>query len=100
MEYMRNHPQIRRDPRLLLEGANSIISIAFNYRGDTAPNSPVASYALGDDYHDVLRDLLEPVSEQFPRQTRDTGYASTPHQYWNDIGHARPESALSATTAR
>ena len=71
MEYMRNHPQIRRDPRLLLEGANSIISIAFNYRGDTAPNSPVASYALGDDYHDVLRDLLNRCLNSFPT---DAGY--------------------------
>lgn len=71
MEYMRNHPQIRRDPRLLLEGANSIISIAFNYRGDTAPNSPIASYALGDDYHDVLRDLLNRCLNSFPT---DAGY--------------------------
>ena len=29
MEYMRNHAAIRRDPRLLLDGAHTVISIAF-----------------------------------------------------------------------
>ncbi len=67
MAYMERYPDIRRDPRLLLEGAQSVISIAFSYRqpdGSHREGLPyVASYALGDDYHDVLRHRLQPVTE-------------------------------------
>lgn len=55
MEYMRNWRGIRHDPRLLLEGARTVISMAFPYRGC---RSGVASYALGSDYHEVLRGVL------------------------------------------
>ena len=55
MEYMRNWLDLRFDPRLLLEGARSVICVAFPY-----PDHPgiIASYALGSDYHDVLRQRL------------------------------------------
>ena len=68
MEYMRDHAAIRRDPRLLLDGAHTVISIAFNYRGESTPRSPIAAYALGDDYHDVLRNLLRQCLEHFPKE--------------------------------
>ena len=60
MTYMENYPEIRRDPRNLLEGAKSIVSVAYNYR---QPNhvSGVATYALGEDYHKVLRKRLKTV---------------------------------------
>lgn len=61
MEYMRNYPEIRRDPRLLLEGAESIVSIAFNYRQANPYRGVVATYALGEDYHRVLRRRLKGV---------------------------------------
>ena len=32
MAYMHNHLEIRRDPRLLLEGARSVVCMAFSYR--------------------------------------------------------------------
>ena len=60
MEYMRNWREIRLDPRLLLDGAASVISFAFAY---PASKGIVASYALGDDYHDVLRKMLGEVAE-------------------------------------
>ncbi len=55
MEYMHNWRAVRLDPRLLLEGARTVISIAFPYQ---ASRGIVASYALGDDYHEVLRGVL------------------------------------------
>lgn len=61
MEYMRNYPEIRRDPRLLLDGAQSIVSIAFNYRQPNPYEGQVAAYALGEDYHKVLRRRLKDV---------------------------------------
>lgn len=58
MDYMRNHRHIRRDPSLLLEGSRSIISMAFSYPGS---HSVIASYALGVDYHDAIREALTPA---------------------------------------
>lgn len=60
MNYMRNYPEIRKDPRLLLEGGRSIVSIAYNYRQPN-PFPGVATYALGEDYHKVLRRRLKKV---------------------------------------
>lgn len=60
MTYMENHKEIRRDPRLLLEGAQTVISVAYNYR-QSNPVPGVATYALGEDYHKVLRRRLKAV---------------------------------------
>ena len=60
MDYMRNYPDIRRDPRLLLEGAKTVISVAYNYRQPN-PIEGLATYALGEDYHKVLRRRLKGV---------------------------------------
>ena len=60
MAYMERYPEIRRDPRLLLPGARTIISIAYNYR-QANPFPQIATYALGQDYHKVLRKRLKRV---------------------------------------
>lgn len=67
MDYMRNHREIRLDPRLLLDGARTVISLAFNYnpprkRDESLPM--IAAYAFGDDYHDAIRKRLAPVIEK------------------------------------
>ncbi|MDE7180667.1 MAG: DUF1730 domain-containing protein [Muribaculaceae bacterium] len=56
MDYMLRHADVRRDPRLLLAGARTIVSMAFSYRcaGDERP-AGVAEYALSPDYHDTIR---------------------------------------------
>lgn len=46
-----------RDPRLVLEGARSAIVVAMEY-GGREPSGPVARYARGVDYHDVMIDRL------------------------------------------
>ncbi|MFI3239028.1 MAG: tRNA epoxyqueuosine(34) reductase QueG [Bacteroidales bacterium] len=62
MHYMQNYPEIRRDPRLLMEGAKSIITLALNYypkefQSEGLPQ--IAYYAYGADYHDVMRSKLK-----------------------------------------
>lgn len=68
MDYLDRYHDVRRDPRLLLEGAASIISFAVPYRhplsGTTRQGSRIASYALGRDYHDVLRKSLKRIAAE------------------------------------
>ncbi len=75
MDYMCRYDQVRADPRLLLDGARSVISVAFNYFSDP-PREPgalqVATYALGDDYHRVVRERLGRVATLI---TDTTGHA-------------------------
>ncbi len=66
MTYLERYPDLRRDPRLLLDGANSIVVCAFNYYPATKRNPElphIAYYAYGQDYHTVLRRRLQPVAE-------------------------------------
>ena len=63
MRYMENHFDKRLDPRKLVPGAKSVVSLAFNYyptaselEGDDRPR--VARYAYGEDYHRVVKDRL------------------------------------------
>lgn len=67
MVYMERHRDLRRDPRKLLEGARTVISIAFNYRQDN-PYPEIAMYALGEDYHKVLRRRLKEVVRQMKEE--------------------------------
>lgn len=60
MKWMENHFDKRVDPRLLVEGAKSVISIIHNYyprpewkQPEGAPK--VSMYAWGEDYHKVLK---------------------------------------------
>lgn len=71
MEYLDRYHDVRRDPRLLLTGARSVIScaIAYYHKSKQPAGIPaIASYAHGDDYHDVVRRLLEPLAA-FIRET-------------------------------
>lgn len=62
MGYMENHFDKRLDPRLLVDGARSVVSLLYNYystekqHDDTAPR--ISKYAYGKDYHDVIREKL------------------------------------------
>ncbi len=57
MEYMSHHREQRGDARLVHPGAVSAIVVAMNYGGGE-PAGPIARYARGDDYHDVIRERL------------------------------------------
>lgn len=61
MQYMENYFDLRTDPRKLVPGAKSVITLLLNYypaeKQDTdAPK--IAKYAWGTDYHYVIREKL------------------------------------------
>jgi epoxyqueuosine reductase len=61
MAYLARRVEERIDPRRLIPGARSLIAVALRYgRGadDVRGEAQIASYARGDDYHDVLRERL------------------------------------------
>jgi len=62
MQYMENHFDLRVDPRKLVAGAKSVITLLMNYFPETGQEqeSPrVAKYAFGKDYHEVIRAKLK-----------------------------------------
>lgn len=65
MAYMANHFDLRLDPRKVVEGAKSVISLAFNYYAPAQQVDPTApklsTYAYGRDYHKVLKKRLKPL---------------------------------------
>ena len=66
MKYMQNHFDKRLDPRKLVPGAKSVISLLSNYYTETkqSEGSPkVSKYAFGHDYHFVLKDKLKVLME-------------------------------------
>lgn len=67
MDYLARYHEVRRDPRLLLDGAKTIISCAISYwhQETQKSGSPrIAMYAHGDDYHDVVRKILSVVADR------------------------------------
>ena len=73
MGYMANHFDLRLDPRKLVEGAKSVISLAFNYHTPPKQKDPdapkLSTYAYGRDYHKVVKQRLKPlmtfIAEQY-----------------------------------
>jgi epoxyqueuosine reductase len=63
MAYMENHFDKRLDPRLLVDGAKSVISLGINYYTDQRQHDPlspkISKYAYGIDYHTVIKDKLK-----------------------------------------
>jgi epoxyqueuosine reductase len=53
MDYLARGAEKRRDSRRPLPGTTHAIVVALDY-GGKEPNGPVARYARGDDYHDVI----------------------------------------------
>ncbi len=77
LPYLARRVEIRRSPRLLFDGARSVIVCAVNYRNAFSGGYPrdfegakVASYALMTDYHTtikaMLRELAVRLKELYP----------------------------------
>ena len=63
MTFLENHFDKRLDPRLLVEGCKSVISLKYNYYPENkivTENSTfkIAKYAYGEDYHEVVKSVL------------------------------------------
>jgi len=71
MHYLERGAEKRRDSRLPLPGTTHAIVVALDY-GGREPSGPVARYARGDDYHDVMDAKLR---ELHRRLERDAGRA-------------------------
>ncbi len=62
MSYMENHFDKRLDPRLLVDGAKSVVSLLLNYYPNEIQNVDsykISKYAYGQDYHHVIKDKLK-----------------------------------------
>jgi epoxyqueuosine reductase len=72
MTYMANYFDKRLDPRLLVDDAKSVVSLAFNYYpAQFQPDDSkykISKYAYGEDYHHVIREKLKHL-ESFLRES-------------------------------
>ena len=63
MGYMENYFDKRLDPRLLVEGAKSVVSLTLNYFTEEKQldlNAPkISKYAYGTDYHTVIKEKMQ-----------------------------------------
>ena len=62
MEYLARGADMRRDARLPVPGATHAIVVALDY-GGREPSGPVARYARGLDYHDLMVDRLRALQD-------------------------------------
>ncbi len=63
MGWMANHFEKRIDPRRLVDGARTVVSVLHNYYQPVTPNPApdrgrISRYAWGDDYHEVMKEKL------------------------------------------
>ena len=90
MEWLVRHEELRKDPRNLLPGTQTVICAAYPYFQPRrrAPGLPqISMYAYGKDYHEVIRKRLRPVCR---RMEEATGCATRicvdsapiPERYW------------------
>lgn len=71
MHYMENHFDKRLDPRLLVEGAKSVVSLLLNYYPAEKQNPDayqISKYAYGQDYHFVIKDKLKSLLEHIRQE--------------------------------
>jgi epoxyqueuosine reductase len=74
MRWMENHYSKRVDPRELVPGARSVVSVLQNYYQPVPlPDSPemgkISRYALGEDYHEVMKIKLRGLFEWLRHET-------------------------------
>jgi epoxyqueuosine reductase len=67
MNYMANHFDKRLNPALLVDGAQSVVSLLYNYYPSETINGElkVSKYAYGIDYHTVVKDRLKQLLQNF-----------------------------------
>jgi len=70
MTYLADHLLAKEDPRHLLPTVQSIVMVGLNYY-QSGPSDPrIARYALGRDYHRVIRNKLRSVAAVLPGESR------------------------------
>lgn len=68
MSYLNRNKEKRYDPRLLVEGTKSIVTVLYNYfpkqKLSEGDNFKIAKYAYGADYHEVLKQKMRLLLER------------------------------------
>ncbi len=87
MAYMNNYTDKRLDPRLLMPEVKSIVCVALNYApARTLPEGEYqfAAYALGKDYHDIVKAKLHRLAAIFGFENYRAFCDSAPvlERYW------------------
>lgn len=77
MNYMENHFDKRLDPRLLVDGAKSVVSLMLNYYSEEKQQDPdapkISQYAYGTDYHFVIKDKLKTLLQFIQDEIGEVG---------------------------
>jgi epoxyqueuosine reductase len=75
MSYLENYFDQRLDPRLLVPGAKSVVTLGYNYFPDkdlaSDDSLKIAKYAYGEDYHRVVKDKLTDLLERLRAEIGD-----------------------------
>jgi epoxyqueuosine reductase len=78
MKYMENHFDKRLNPTLLVDGAKSVISLSYNYfpkvKIDEINNFKISKYAYGEDYHEVIKDILKGMVTELQEEIGEFGF--------------------------
>ena len=78
MQYMENHFDKRLNPTLLVDGAKSVISLSYNYfpkvKIDEINNFKISKYAYGEDYHEVIKDILKNMVAEIQEEIGEFGF--------------------------
>lgn len=76
MGYMANYFDKRLDPRLLVEGSRSVISLAYNYfpQEELTQDYKISKYAYGEDYHEVIKSILRDLVSELQKEIGDFGF--------------------------
>ena len=84
MQYMQRHADMRADPSALVPDTISVVSVRMNYWSDTQLSARkqledpaaayIARYALGRDYHKVIRKRLQHFADAIAEVVGDFGY--------------------------
>ncbi len=76
MGYMANHFDKRLDPRLLVDGAKSVVSLLLNYYPEEAQKNDtykISKYAYGNDYHHVIKSKLRELQTFISEEIGEVG---------------------------
>jgi len=89
MHYLERNEDLRRDPRRLMPSVQALVCVALNYTPAHHVRG-IADYALGHDYHDVVKDKLRHLAAAIygtPQDARGhfrvfTDSAPVDERYW------------------
>jgi epoxyqueuosine reductase len=81
MGYLKRREEKRGDPKKVLPGVKSVICCGLNYYKEGPSGHPIARYAWGDDYHEVVGERLKKlerfITSELDPAARTRSYVDT-----------------------